>query len=62
MTLRPPLRECLRWLVIQPAHCIHRMFTRMGQLEQAQGKRLNVNFLYTHPTSGNRVKVRLTLS
>ncbi|KAF9650414.1 hypothetical protein BDM02DRAFT_1433520 [Thelephora ganbajun] len=32
------------------------MFTRMGQLEKAQGKRLNVDFLYTHPTSENRVK------
>jgi hypothetical protein len=30
----------------------------MGQLEKAQGKRLNVDFLYTHPTSENRVKVR----
>jgi len=29
----------------------------MGQLEKAQGKRLNVDFLYTHPTSENRVKV-----
>jgi len=33
------------------------MFTRMGQLEKAQGKRLNVDFLYTHPTSENRVKM-----
>jgi len=31
------------------------MFNRMGQLEK--GKRLNVDFLYTHPTSENRVKV-----
>ena len=38
-------------------HCFYRMFTRMGQLEKAQGKRLNVDFLYTHPTSENRVKV-----
>lgn len=30
----------------------------MGQLEKAQGNRLNVDFLYTHPTSENRVKVR----
>ena len=34
----------------------------MGQLEKAQGKRLNVDFLYTHPTSDNRVKVRSELS
>lgn len=34
----------------------------MGQLEKAQGKRLNVDFLYTHPTSENRVKVRSRLS
>jgi len=33
------------------------MFTRMGQLEKAQGKRLNIDFLYTHPTSENRVKM-----
>jgi len=33
------------------------MFTRMGQLEKAQGNRLNVDFLYTHPTSENRVKM-----
>lgn len=33
------------------------MFKRMGQLEKAQGKRLNVDFLYTHPTSENRVKM-----
>jgi len=33
------------------------MFNRMGQLEKAQGKRLNVDFLYTHPTSDNRVKM-----
>jgi len=33
------------------------MFNRMGQLEKAQGKRLNVDFLYTHPTSENRVKM-----
>ena len=41
----------------QLPHCLCRMFTRMGQLEKAQGKRLNVDFLYTHPTSENRVKV-----
>lgn len=34
----------------------------MGQLEKARGKRLNVDFLYTHPTSEYRVKVRLELS
>jgi hypothetical protein len=32
-----------------------RMFTRMGEMEG--GKRANVNFLYTHPTSETRVKV-----
>ena len=47
----------LRRLVIQPAHRLHSMFSRMGQLEKAQGKRLNVDFLYTHPTSDNRIKV-----
>ncbi|KAK7696428.1 hypothetical protein QCA50_001085 [Cerrena zonata] len=31
------------------------MFTRMAELEKASG-RLNVNFLYTHPTSEVRVK------
>jgi hypothetical protein len=33
----------------------------MGQLEKAQGKRLNIDFLYTHPTSEYRVKVRREL-
>jgi len=33
------------------------MFARLGQLEKVQGKRLNVDFLYTHPTSENRVKI-----
>ncbi|KAF9782487.1 hypothetical protein BJ322DRAFT_1111347 [Thelephora terrestris] len=33
------------------------MFNRMGKLEQAQGARLNVDFLYTHPTSESRVKM-----
>ena len=62
MTPRLLLRECLRRLAIQSAHSLRRMFTRMGQLEKEQGKRLNVDFLYTHPTSGNRVKVRSTPS
>jgi hypothetical protein len=33
----------------------------MGQLEKARGGRLNIDFLYTHPTSDNRVKVRREL-
>jgi hypothetical protein len=32
------------------------MFRRLGEAEK--GARLNVNFLYTHPTSDSRVKVR----
>jgi hypothetical protein len=48
-------------ITVQFAHCLHRMLVRMGQAEKAQGK-LNVDFLYTHPTSENRVKVRSEFS
>ena len=57
--MTPMLLLCTFFSVetVQLSHCLCRMFTRMGQLEKAQGKRLNVDFLYTHPISENRVKV-----
>jgi|SRR5712671_4488699 len=36
----------------------HRMFKRLGALEKSAGG-LNVSFLNTHPTSDERVKVKL---
>ena len=35
------------------------MFTRLGKIENAAGI-LNLNSLRTHPTSDNRIKVRLS--
>jgi metalloendopeptidase OMA1, mitochondrial len=35
----------------------NRMFTRMGEMEAKSGRRMNVDWMYTHPTSDTRVKV-----
>lgn len=36
--------------------CLTSMFTRLGELEKSQG-RMGVSFLYTHPSSEQRVRV-----